>query len=453
MSNNYFVDLNYDKSKLTESEQGVLDKLVAAAKIIGDLYAKQENNNHPGANFYPHDASKEEIEAAAENDPKILSPYTIVERDEAGNLVAIPYHQKYSEGMKKIASLLEDASEISEDKEFTEFLILRAQSFRDDSWGKSEDKWLELNGHKIDVVIGPIEPYLDDLFSVKCAFQANIRVTSDDSKFNPQDYLRVIRNLYSSCAEPSEEERRPVKVRVDDVVALAGWHAKLRPVGSNLPNDPEKVKKYGTKIIIYTDNIRYREGKITIGALERLFPEEIVEDHSRENLLDNAIRGTMLHEITEAIVKYPGTVSRLGEMYTPVKELHATIVGLRGCTFHVLKGILTQKDFKELLMILISWLFESWVRRESSRGIRAYLRGYMVAFNFFREQGALEVDDGTIKPDFEKLFLAVDILAGLLSHLMSEGTQKEAEELFAKYEDYQIMNQFDPRLSDLQQEL
>ncbi|MEA2020550.1 MAG: hypothetical protein U9M98_02420 [Patescibacteria group bacterium] len=450
---NYFVDLNYDKSKLAESEQKVLGKLVDAAKLIGILYSRQEDNNHPGANFYPHNASREEIRAAAEEDPAILSPYTMVKRGEKGNLVAIPYHKMYSEEMEKIATLLEEAAKASEDREFAEFLKLRAQSFRDGSWDKSEDKWLEMNGHKIDIVIGPIEPYLDDLFSIKCAFQANIRVTSNDPKFNPQDYLKVIRNLYSSCAGPSEEERKPVKVRVDDVVALAGWHAKLRPVGSNLPNDPEKVEKYGTKIIIYTDNIRYREGKITIGALERVFPKDIVEEHSRESLLDNAIRGTMLHEITEAIVKYPGTVNRLGDMYTPVKELHATIVGLKGCTFHVLKGILTQKDFKELLMILISWLFESWLRRESSKGIRAYLRGYMVAFNFFREQDALEVKDGVIKPDFEELFLAVDNLAGVLSHLMSEGTQEEAEEFFAKYEDYQVMDQFTSELSALQQEL
>ncbi len=445
---NYFLDLKYDRDKLTDNEGKVLDKLVRAAELIGPLYAAQENKNHIGANFYPQDATKEEIETAAEHNPQILDPYTIVERNNSGNLVAVPYHEKYKKEMEEIAGLLDEAASFSEDEDFANFLEIRAQSFRDDSWSESEDVWLQLNGHKIDIVIGPIEPYLDNLFSVKCAFQANVRVASDDPKFNPQDYLKVIRNLYSSCTVHDDKEKTPVKVRVDDVAALAGWHAKLRPTGSNLPNDPEKVEKYGTKIIIYTDDVRYREGKITLGAWERVFPKEVVGEHSRESMLDNAIRATMLHEITEAVVKYPGTVKRLGDMFTPVKELHATVVGLKGCTFHVLKGILSQEDFKELLMVIISWLFESWLRREKSEGIRAYLRGYVVAVNFFLDQGSLEIRDGIIYPDFEKLFVALDGLASVLSHLMSEGTHAEAEKFFARYEDYSLMEQFVPRLKD-----
>mgnify|MGYP001150075715 CR=1 FL=1 len=444
-----FRQFEIDESRLSSSEKKVLEKLVEAARLIGPLYLLQENNQYPGANFYPPDATPSEIEEAAKKDPLILDPYTIVERDKEGDLFAIPYHKKYREYMEPIARLLEEAAKLSEDRRFSEFLRARAKSFLDDSWDKSETLWLEVGDSKLDILIGPIEPYLDNLFSVKCAFQGNVRIRSEDPKFNPRDYLRVIQNIHASSPMVSEGAEQSVRVRVDDVVALAGWHARLCPAGTNLPNDPRKVTKYGTKIIIYTTGIRLREGSITLKALERVFPSDILKNHPQESLLDNAIRATMLHEITESEVKYPGSVERLGDMYTPVKELHASVLGIKSCTFHVLKGILSQQDYEEILMIFISWLFESWLRVKASKGIMSYLRGYVVAFNFFCEHGGLKVENGIIKPDFEKLFVGVDGLSSVLSHLMSSGSQKQAQRFFEQYGSFEIFDEFTPKLKDI----
>src|SRR3989304_10551157 len=80
---------------LTASEKKVIEKLTKAAKAIVPIYAKQVNVLDSQANFYPEDATKEEIQAAAKNNSKILSPYTMVERDLKGKLTAIPYHIKF----------------------------------------------------------------------------------------------------------------------------------------------------------------------------------------------------------------------------------------------------------------------------------------------------------------------------------------------------------------------
>ena len=94
---------------LPSNERRALQKLIAAAEIIGGLYDKQKNPKYSGANFYPHDAAREEIENAAKRDPSILDPYTLVERNAAGRLVAVPYGKKFRKELTAIGKLLKAA--------------------------------------------------------------------------------------------------------------------------------------------------------------------------------------------------------------------------------------------------------------------------------------------------------------------------------------------------------
>jgi len=448
----YHKDFATDTARLSSSEQQVLAKLVEASKLIGPLFALQENDEFPGANFYPHDATPEEIAAAAEKNPRILDPYTVVERGRGGKLVAIPFHKKYREHMAPISRLLKEAAALSENPRFSEFLAARAKSFLNDSWDKSETLWLGVGDSVLDVLIGPAEPYLDGLFSVKCAFQANVRIASDDSTFNPQDYINVVRCLHASSPMLSagNGSDHQVRVRVDDVVCLSGRNAKLPPRGANYPNDPQRVAELGTKIIIYTTDIKLRDEGTLIPVFERVFSEDFRANYSRGGLLSAAVRLTMLHEITEAVVKYPDTVSRLKEMYLPVKELHASIAGIKSCTFHVLKGVLVQKDYEEILLVLLCRTFSDWlIKDRAGQTLMHYLKGYVVAFNFFREHGALVVEDGAIKLDFDKLFVGVDGLSSVLTHLMSFGSHDEAQRFFDQYGSFDIFEEFGSQLQGI----
>jgi len=439
-------------TRLSASEQQVLAKLVEASELVGPLFALQENDEFPGANFYPHDATSEEIEDAAQKNPRILDPYTVVERGRGGKLVAVPFHKKYREYMLPIAQLLKEAAALSENPSFSEFLAARAKSFLNGSWDKSETLWLGIEDSRLDILIGPIEPYLDNLFSVKCAFQSNVRVASGDAKFNPQDYLNIVRCLHASSPVLSGEDEpgHRVQVRVDDVVCLSGRNAKLPPRGANYPNDPQRVAELGTKIIIYTTDIKLRDEGLITPVFEKLFDDDFRAAYSKEGLLSAAVRLTMLHEITEAVVKYPDTVSRLKDMYLPVKELHASVVGIKSCTFHVLKGVLTQKDYEEILLVLLCRTFSDWLIKDGAgQTLMHYLRGYVVAFNFFREQGALVVENGMIQPDFDKLFVGVDGLSSVLTHLMSSGSQEDARRFFDQYGSFAIFEEFGSQLQGI----
>src|SRR3990167_8324803 len=97
---------------LTASEKNVIEKLTKAAEAVAPIYEKQVNVLYSQANFYPADATKEEIQQAAKNNSKILSPYTMVEINLKGELTAIPYHIKFRDELLKVASLIEEAAKI-----------------------------------------------------------------------------------------------------------------------------------------------------------------------------------------------------------------------------------------------------------------------------------------------------------------------------------------------------
>ena len=68
--------------------------------------------------------SKEEFEAWAEPDKR--KEYSIVRRDEAGQLQLVPYHEAFAPQVEAIAAKLEQAATLSEDPEFANYLRLRA---------------------------------------------------------------------------------------------------------------------------------------------------------------------------------------------------------------------------------------------------------------------------------------------------------------------------------------
>ena len=66
-----------------------------------------------GARFYPADMSKAEFEAWDEPEKKGL--YTLVTRDDAGELQLTPYSKAYESQLQEAADLLRRASVLAED--------------------------------------------------------------------------------------------------------------------------------------------------------------------------------------------------------------------------------------------------------------------------------------------------------------------------------------------------
>ena len=109
---------------LTASEKKIVPLLIEASQKIDKIFRLQENDEYRGANFYPHDATREEIEKAAAENPKIFSPFTIVKR-ENGKLTAVDYHKEYSEFLEPTVAILKNAAKITKNSRYRKRLSIK----------------------------------------------------------------------------------------------------------------------------------------------------------------------------------------------------------------------------------------------------------------------------------------------------------------------------------------
>jgi hypothetical protein len=188
------VRLTTDLSRLTEKEKKMIPLLVSAAKIMDDLYWEQSFGNKdsllnsitdekakqfviinygpwdklnndtpfvagvgakpPGAQFYPADMTKDELEKSNVTDKHAL--YSVIRRDSTGKLISIPYHVAYKQSLQKASSFLKQAAELAEDAGLKKYLNLRAEALLTDKYDASDIAWLDMKNNSIDVIIGPI---------------------------------------------------------------------------------------------------------------------------------------------------------------------------------------------------------------------------------------------------------------------------------------------------------
>ncbi|MGB0717429.1 MAG: hypothetical protein ACPGXK_16250, partial [Phycisphaerae bacterium] len=164
-----------DTRTFAEINYGPWDRLEDNEPFIPGVGPKPK-----GANFYPPDMTVEEFEAAcanaADGGALLKSPYTVVRRNKAGELYAIPYHEFFSHQVKPAAAKLLEASLLSSDPGLQVYLQLRSRALLNDRYFTSDLAWMDMKKNTIDVVIGPIENYEDSLFGYKTAYEAYVLV-------------------------------------------------------------------------------------------------------------------------------------------------------------------------------------------------------------------------------------------------------------------------------------
>jgi hypothetical protein len=121
-----------------------------------------------------HDMTKEEFEAWT--DETKTSLYTLIRRDENGNLVSVPYHVAFEKQVQKAAGLLVQAAELAEDEGLKNYLLKRADALLTDEYYDSDVAWMEMKNNTIDFIVGPIENYEDQLFGYKAAHESFILI-------------------------------------------------------------------------------------------------------------------------------------------------------------------------------------------------------------------------------------------------------------------------------------
>ena len=468
------VKLTADLSKLKPYERQMLPLLIEAAKIMDDLYWKQafgdkapflksiknetsrkfaEINYGPwdrlnddksfvegygakpdGANMYPKDASKSEIEKSDIADKKGL--YSVIKRDKAGKLFSIPYHEEYKVELNKASALLLKASELSEDQTLKKYLILRANALITSNYKPSDLAWLDMKSNGIDIIIGPIEVYEDKLFNARAAFESYVLIKDMDWSKRLSHYVSFLPELQSGL--PVEAKYKKEKPGTDselnayDVIYYAGdCNAGSKTIAVNLPNDEEVQTSKGTRRSQLKNVMKAKFDKILVPI-----SNELISQSQRKHItFDAFFATTMFHEVAHGLgikntINGKGTVRQaLAEQGSALEEGKADILGLYMIDKLFAKGEIKEGELMDYYVTFLASIFRS-VRFGASS---AHGKANMVRFNYFEEMGAFSKSaDGTYSVNLQKMKEATNSLSALILKLQGDGDLKGVEDLLSR---------------------
>ncbi|MBI2599880.1 hypothetical protein HYW43_03100 [Candidatus Daviesbacteria bacterium] len=421
--------------KLTKNEAQVLKLLIEAGEMIAPIYLQQENTKFLGANFYPHDASKQEIEEAAKVNPEISSSYTVVERVN-GRLIAVPYHIKYATFLKPLADKLIEASKVTNNKSFAKLLKLQAKALLTGTYEEAIVAKLKMKPYKLDFSIGPDDRLDDQLFFSKASYEGWVGVVDLEQTKIFNKYKDLILSARRKALIPSEiinYNISNVNTKVEDVVLLSGLLAKTMFVGLNFPSDPSIIEKNGLEIVLFRQINELRLAEQILPTFKEIFSKEFRQSFTMEDLKRGNMEYIALHELAHSYLNYKNTNKSLQDFAPVIKELAATALGIRVCGSLLLKDVVTTKQLESMLIAFLCRSFFLAEKRKKDKSMLSYTLGGTIFINFMLESEALKQLKGMAIPNFTKIFISLHELSSILERLLSSGTRKDAEFFIKKY--------------------
>lgn len=465
------VPLSADISNLPQSEKEMLGLLFKAAQLMDDIFwmqnfGKKEEflsdikdpeaqtyakiNYGPwdemddlkpfiegygakpaGAEFYPHDMSKEEFESFG--DPLKSSQYTVIRRDGKGELHTVWYHEAFKEQVDQAAELLRKAAKLSADPEFANYLELRAEALLTDNYRSSDFAWLDVKNSSIDLVIGPIENYTDQLFGIKAAQEAYVLIKDKSWSARLSKYASFLPQLQKElpvdAAYKQETPGSDADLNAYDVVYYAGdCNMAGKTIAINLPNDEEVQLKKGTRKLQLKNAMRAKFDSILVPIAKQLIPD----DQQAMIKFDAFFANTMFHEVAHGLgikntLNGNGTVRQaLKEQYSPVEECKADILGLFLVTKLNEMGEYTDTELLDNYVTFLAGIFRS-VRFGAAS---AHGKANMITFSYFSEQDAFSrTNEGKFLVNFEKMKKATESLGGMILKIQGDGDYNAARML------------------------
>ena len=411
-----FIDINY----------GPYDRLDNNAPFIPEVGPRPD-----GANLYPKDLTKPEFEAILAKGPKahadsLKDLYTLVRRGPDSSLIAIPYHVAFKEQNEIAAAKLREAAKLAEDPGLKKYLELRATALLTDNYQPSDLAWMDMKNNTVDVVIGPIETYEDELYGYKAANEAYVLIKDKAWSQRLSRYAALLPGLQKGI--PVEDKYKQEKPGTDsdlnayDAIFYAGQaNSGAKTIAINLPNDEEVQLKKGTRRLQLKNVIQAKFDKILMPIAQELIDEDQVKLLNFNAFFEN----TMFHEVAHGLgikntINGKGTIRlAIKERYGALEEGKADILGLYMVQKLNEQGELKGEDVRSNYVSFLASLFRS----TRFGGADAHGRANIAAFNFLQQMGAFTRDSATGKyrVDFPKFQAGMNALSEKILTLQGNG--------------------------------
>jgi peptidase M49-like protein len=475
------TDIRADLSMLSAADKQVLAKLVEASKIMDALFLRQVwagnetvlvdlaqsqtaegrarlhyflINKGPwsrldhdeafvprvpakpaGANFYPEDASKADIERWIQSLPasdkaRATGFFTVVRR-QGNTFTLVPYNLEYQPELARAAALLREAAGITKEPTLKAFLTKRADAFLSNDYYDSDVAWMELKG-VVEPTIGPYEVYEDERFNYKAAFESFITVQDETESAKLQKFggqLQDIENhlpIDPKFRNPKLGALAPIVV-VNEIFSAGDANRGVQTAAFNLPNDERVVREKGSKRVMLK-NVQDAKFAKTLVPISRI----VLSPADQKNVsFDAFFTHIVVHELMHGLGPHNITVGgrqttvrqEMKEAYSFLEEAKADISGLFAIQFMIDKGVLPKSLEQTLYTTFLASSF-----RSIRFGINeAHGRGIAVQLNYLLDHGGFVIrPDGTFGVDLAKVKEGVTGLTREIMTMQAEGDYAKA---------------------------
>ena len=397
---------------------------------------------HPdGAAFYPADMTKVEFEKFVKENPamekELTGLYTVIVRD-GGQLKAVPYHEMYNAEVTAMAELLKKASEHADNESLKNYLAARAIAVTTDDYYDSDLLWMQLKDNDVDVVIGPIENYEDNLFNYKAAYEAAVMIKDPKGTADLQVFKSHIDALEQNLPEKKEYIRKTAgKGNVLEVVNIAyfagDFQKGIKTIAASLPNDSRVTEKFGGKKQMYKNIMEAKFNTILVPIGQKLVAEEFQSYIDR----DAFTTFVTMHEVSHTLGRQTvfGDESKdvrmaMKDLHSAIEEAKADVLGIYNMDYFHKSGMYNDEEMKKFYVTYLAGLFRS-IRFGAEE---AHGKANIAQMVYLKEKGALGRNDkGQWVVHFDKFQDAVASLAKTILELQAEGNYDGAQTFLTKY--------------------
>ncbi len=464
------VSLYTDLSWLSENEREIIRILIKAADIMDDIFWQQSygdkdalfeiiqnkyarkyadihygpwdrlDGNAPfiegfgakpaGANFYPADMTIEEFEAW--NEPLKTSLYTLIRRDQNGQLLAIPYSEAYREQHEEAARFMRKAADLAEDAGLKNYLEMRAEALLSNEYQASDYAWMTMKESNIDFIVGPIENYEDRLYGYKAAHEAFILVKDLEWSAQLEKFNDMLPWLQLQLPVPAdykaEEPGTDADINVYYALYYAGdCNAGAKTIAINLPNDPEIHLSVGSRKLQLKNSMEAKFDKILVPIAQMLIDESQLHHITFDAFFEN----TTFHEVSHGMgvkntITGKGPVREaLREYYSAIEEAKADIMGLYLITKLYEMGEISSGEIMDNYVTYFAGIFRSSRFGAAS----AHGKANMLTMKYFADQNAFVYQqNGTYKVNFNEMRSAITSLLERILIVQGDGDYEVARQ-------------------------
>jgi len=482
------TDISADLSALSPADRRVVAKLVEASKIIDALFLRQAwagndamlldlvrdqspagrarlhyflinkgpwsrlDHNQPfiagappkpaGANFYPGDASKADLESwlqsLSEADrAQATGFFTVVRRANNQGAAAprgrnafslVPYSVEYQPELARASALLREAADLAGEPTLKRFLTARAGAFLSNDYYESDVAWMELKG-AIEPTIGPYEVYEDEVFNFKAAFEAYVTVQDEAETAKLQKFAGELQEIENSL--PIDPQYRTPKlgalapiVVVNEIFAAGDGNRGVQTAAFNLPNDERVVREKGAKRVMLKNVQDAKFVKTLVPISKVVLAPADQKDVSFDAFFTHIVVHELMHGLGPHSISLGGrqtTVRQeLKDAYSTLEEAKADISALFALQHLIDKGVLAQSLERTLYTTFLASAFRS-IRFGVNE---AHGRGIAIQLNYLLDQGGFVArPDGTFGVNPAKV---KDGVMGLTREIMTIQAQGDA---------------------------